>query len=79
LQALLSIEKIKTTGRKEWGIKEGYHHRSKAETAMFRYKTIIGDKLTARKTAHQKTEVAVGCKIPNIMLQTTKPISKKIA
>jgi Transposase DDE domain len=74
-----AIKAIKTIGRKEWKIKEGYHHRSKAETTMFRYKTIIGDKLAARKTAHQKTEVAVGCKILNIMLQTTKPQSKKIA
>jgi Transposase DDE domain len=74
-----AIEAIKAIGRKEWKIKEGYHQRSKAETAMFRYKTIIGDKLAARKIAHQKTEVAVGCKILNIMLQTTKPQSKKIA
>ena len=74
-----AIEAIKSIGRKEWKIKQGYHHRSKAETAMFRYKTIIGDKLAARKTAHQKTEVAVGCKILNITLQTTKPKSIKIA
>ena len=74
-----AIDEIKATGRKEWKIKEGYHQRSKAETVMFRYKTIIGDKLAARKTAHQKTEVAVGCKILNIMLKTIKPISKKIA
>ena len=37
-----AIEAIKAMGRKEWKLKEGYHHRSKAETAMFRYKTIIG-------------------------------------
>lgn len=74
-----AIETIKTKDRKEWKIMEGYHQRSKAETVMFRYKTIIGDKLAARKTAHQKTEVAVGCKILNIMLQTTKPQSQKIA
>lgn len=74
-----AIESIKETGRKEWKIKEGYHQRSKSETVMFRYKTIIGDKLAARKTAHQKTEVALGCKILNIMLQTTKPKSKKVA
>ena len=74
-----AVEVIKAIGRKEWKIQEGYHQRSKAETVMFRYKTIIGEKLAARKTSHQKTEVAVGCKILNIMLQTTKPKSKKIA
>jgi hypothetical protein len=74
-----AIKAIKAVGRKKWKMKEGYHQRSKAETAMFRYKTIIGDKLAARKTAHQKTEVAVGCKILNVMLQTTKPESFKFA
>jgi IS5 family transposase len=74
-----AIEAIKAIGRKEWKMKEGYHQRSKAETAMFRYKTVLGDKLAARKTAHQKTEVAIGCKILNIMLQTTKPESFKFA
>jgi hypothetical protein len=74
-----AIKTIKEIGRKEWKIKEGYHQRSKAETVMFRYKTIIGPDLSARKPGHQKTEVAIGCKILNIMLQTTKPQSKKIA
>jgi hypothetical protein len=74
-----AIEAIKLAERKQWKIKEGYHQRSKAEAVMFRYKIIIGDKLSARKTSHQKTEVAVRCKILNIMLQTTKPQSIKIA
>lgn len=73
-----AIEVIKAIGRKEWKIKESYQQRSKAETMMFGYETIIGKKLAASKTAHQKTEVAVGCKILNIMLHTTKPKSKKI-
>jgi hypothetical protein len=75
-EAITSIMEI---GRTEWKVQQGYHQRSKSETVMFRYKTIIGDKLAARKTAHQKTEVAVGCKILNIMLQNTKPKSKKVA
>jgi Transposase DDE domain len=75
-QAIESIEKI---GRKEWKIEQGYHQRSKAETAMFRYKTILGDKLAARKTAHQQTEVVIGCKILNRMLLTSKPISVRVA
>lgn len=74
-----AIKTIKEIGRKEWKIKEGYHHRSKAETAMFRYKTTIGPDMSARKLAHQKTEVTIGCKILNIMLQTAKPKSQKIA
>lgn len=74
-----AIREIAATGRKEWKVREGYHQRSKAETVMFRYKTILGGSLAARKPANQKTEVAVGCKILNVMLQAAKPESRKIA
>lgn len=73
-----AIKNIATIGREKWKKENSYHQRSKIETAMFRYKTIIGDQLAARKESHQQTEVAIGCKILNIMLQVTKPISIKI-
>ena len=73
-----AITTISLLGRKEWKIRTGYHHRSKAETAMFRYKTIISDHLAARKVSHQQTEAAIGCKILNVMLQVAKPISIKV-
>jgi len=73
-----SIKKIKKVGRKKWKQESGYHQRSKVETAMFRYKAIIGDHLSAREVCNQKTEVAIGCKILNVMLQVAKPISIKV-
>ncbi len=73
-----AIKKIKGVGRKKWKQQSGYHQRSKVETAMFRYKMIIGDHLTARKNSHQETEVAIGCKILNVMLQVAKPISIQV-
>lgn len=73
-----SIKKIKRVGRKKWKQQSGYHQRSKVETAMFRYKAVIGDHLSARVVGNQKTEVAIGCKILNIMLQVAKPISIKV-
>jgi len=73
-----SIKKIKRVGRKKWKQQSGYHQRSKVETAMFRYKVIIGDHLSAREVGNQKTEVAIGCKILNVMLQVAKPISIKV-
>ena len=73
-----SIKKIKRVGRKKWKQQTGYHQRSKVETAMFRYKAIIGDHLSARVIHNQKTEVAIGCKILNVMLQVAKPISIKV-
>ena len=74
-----AIRTIAEIGREEWKKQERYQQRSKVETAVFRYKTIIGESLAARKIEHQKTEVEVGCKILNIMLQTTKPQSEKVA
>ena len=74
-----AIKVIALGGRAERKTKNGYHQRSKAETAMFRYKTIIGNDLSARKIENQITEIKIGCKILNIMLQTNKPISIKVA
>lgn len=72
------ITHIKSLGREEWKILANYHQRSKAETFMYRYKVILGGKLMARQTAQQQTEVKVGCKVLNIMLQIAKPQSKKV-
>jgi hypothetical protein len=74
-----AIKTIATIGRAEWKKQENYHQRSKSETAMFRYKTIIGNTLSTRKIENQKTEVKIGCKILNITLQTNKPQSIKVA
>ena len=74
-----AITSIKEQGREAWKKQQGYHQRSKAETVMFRYKTIIGGNLAARKKEHQKAEAEIGCKILNIMLQLTKPQSVKVA
>jgi hypothetical protein len=41
--------------------------RSLFETAMFRYKTIIGRKLQARTLSSQKTEAKIGCDVLNRM------------
>jgi hypothetical protein len=73
------IGSIAQVGRKQWKVQNGYHHRSKSETVMFRYKTILGGQLSARKIDNRQTEIRVGCRILNIMLQTAKPISVKVA
>ncbi|MBD0294294.1 MAG: IS5 family transposase [Flavisolibacter sp.] len=73
------IKAMKRLGRKEWKVLSNYHQRSKAETFMYRYKTILGGQLMAREFSRQRTEVKVGCKILNIMLQMAKPQSQKVA
>jgi Transposase DDE domain len=46
-------------GRTLWKKLKGYHRRSLAETGMYRFKTIFGGKLSARKLIYQKAEVYV--------------------
>ena len=74
-----AIQTIAKIGRAEWKKKEDYHQRSKSETAMFRYKTIIGNTLFARKIENQQTEARIGCKILNLALQINKPKAIKVA
>ena len=45
---------------------------------MFRYKTIIGEKLKSRTFERQKTEIKIGCKIFNIMTLAGMPESIKV-
>jgi hypothetical protein len=73
-----TIDLIEALGRKQWKVEVGYHVRSLAETCLFRYKTILGPKLSARRLDQQKTEVSIGCKILNQMLALAKPLSRKV-
>lgn len=61
-----AIDRIGQMGRKKWKQEVGYHKRSLSETAMHRYKMILGNTLTARKMENQVTEVRVGCHILNV-------------
>ena len=56
----------------------GWHRRSPVETAMFRYKTIIGRRLHARTLLNQKTEARIGCAVLNRMTNLGMPISVRI-
>ena len=73
-----TIRAIREKGRKRWKQQSGYHRRSLAETQMFRYKQIIGDKLRARALANQKVESRIGCAILNKMIHLGKPDSYKV-
>jgi hypothetical protein len=54
-------------GRMSWQRSSGYNQRSLVETAMFRYKTVIGRRLHARTLPNQRTEAKVGCNVLNRM------------
>jgi hypothetical protein len=58
-QAIRRIQELDNEGRSWWKQEVGYHRRSLVETLMVRYKTVLGDRLTARKDQTQATEVAL--------------------
>jgi IS5 family transposase len=72
------LRAIRKKGRKGWKQQSGYHRRSLAETQMFRYKQIIGDKLRARGWANQQVESRLGCAILNRMTHLGRPESYKV-
>ena len=68
------IRGIAKLGRKKWKKRIGYHRRSIAETAMYRFKTLLGDRLRSRKFINQWAEVLIKVNILNKM-QTPRTCS----
>ena len=62
-------------GRLRWQVSTGYGKRALAETAMGRYKGVIGQRLRARSFLAQQTEAAIGVAILNRMLACGRPKS----
>ena len=75
----VAIREMEALGRSEWKKKIGYHRRSLAETAMFRVKTIFGDRMCSRTPERQQTEIKIKIKALNMMTATGMPVSEKIA
>jgi len=73
------IQTIRDRGRLGWQKAVGYGRRSLGETAMFRYKAVIGRGLRARTLPAQKTEAKVGCAVLNRMTRLGMPLSQRIA
>jgi len=61
------VRGIRKLGRSTWKRKVKYHRRSIAETAMFRFKTLLGDRLRSRKFQNQWAEVLIKVNILNKM------------
>ena len=69
------IAAIAQTGRLGWQNDTGYGQRSLVETAMGRYKAIIGPKLRARILPAQQGETAIATEVLNRMIRVAKPLS----
>ena len=66
-------------GRMSWQKAAGYGRRSLVETAIGRYKHLIGPALRARTSPTQQAEIAIGVAVLNRMLRVAKPISVRAA
>lgn len=60
-----NIRAIRDTSRKRWKVESGYHRRSVSENTFFRFKTILGDRLSFRIPENQRTEILIKCNILN--------------
>src|SRR5215472_16447417 len=72
------IAMIEKHGRMGWQRRFGYNRRSLVETAVYRYKTIIGRRLQARTLPNQRTEAKIGCDALNRMTSVGMPVSARI-
>ncbi|MBK3745100.1 IS5 family transposase [Paraburkholderia aspalathi] len=73
------IAEIETCGRLAWQNSTGYSQRSRGETQMGRWKTVIGPKLKAKDIDNQKTEAKIGVRVLNRMTELGRPKFQRIA
>lgn len=69
---------IRKAGRKQWKKESNYHRRSLAETQVFRFKTIFGDRLQTRQIENQFKELLLKTAILNRMTHLGMPDTIKI-
>jgi IS5 family transposase len=73
-----NLRRIRKVGRKEWKRESNYHRRSLAETQVFRFKTIFGDRLQTRQVDNQFKELMLKAAILNRMTHLGMPDSVKV-
>lgn len=74
-----AVDTIADSAAGEWKKGCRYHRRSLAENAMYRFKTLMGPCLWARRTGSQATEVAIRVGLLNRMTELARPQSVRIA
>jgi hypothetical protein len=72
------IAEIATHGRMGWQRRSGYNRRSLVETGMYRYKTVVGRRLSARTLPNQRTEAKIGCTVINRMTGLGMPATVRV-
>jgi hypothetical protein len=79
LQRDQNLRAIRQQGRRRWKQEVGYHRRSLAETAFFRFKTLFGPTLRAREFPQQATELFIKAAALNRMTHLDMPNSYRLA
>ena len=73
-----NLRRIRKIGRKQWKRESDYHRRSLAETQVFRFKTVFGDRLQTRQIDNQFKELLLKSMILNQMTHLGMPDSVKV-
>jgi hypothetical protein len=73
-----NIRSMRKLGWQEWYAGSGYSRRSLVENAVFRYKSILGQRMRSRSLGSQRVEVRLACKILNTMTNLGMPDSVKV-
>jgi hypothetical protein len=73
------VAEIETNGLTAWQKSTGYTQRSRIETQMGRWKTVIGLRLKARNFYNQQTEAKIGVRVLNRMTELGRPKFKRVA
>jgi hypothetical protein len=73
------LQLIAKRGRRGWQTASGYTKRARAETAISRFKRVIGDELRAHTDERRATEMDVAVQVLNRMLELGRPESVRIA
>lgn len=63
---------------KQWKQENDYHQRSLSETAMYRYKQLISQKLSLRDYNGQVGEALAGVKVMNKVIGLGMPIRQRV-
>src|SRR5215218_1316000 len=73
------VQLIRDKGRMGWQKAVDYGRRSLGETAISRYKALIGPSLRARTLPAQKAEARAACAVLNRMTRLGMPMSQRVA
>jgi len=73
-----NIRSVRKLGRREWYASSGHSRRSLVENAVFRCKSILGQRMRSRSLGSQRVEASLACKILNTMASLGMPDSVKV-